>query len=266
MPFPSENNQWRRTSFEDVLLLWNSQPYAANSPEPRDLQVIQPLNEAWLLASPLVGMLLDLRGLKISHVTRNSNDLLGFSSDLLVREGMRFYSERIDPTDRDRAMLVFKESYQHYNTITPALRKHHRFSLTYRFRHGTTGEPMWVLHQSIPAYIDANGALVYSLHLLTDITPYKTDATAHGRFYVPTSSQGLQMLRIPSEEQLTRVLTKREKEIIRMLMEGMSSKDIAQTLGISANTVNNHRKRLLGKTGCNNSMELVRYAMENGLV
>ncbi len=265
MPFPAEN-PWRRTSLDDVLLLWNSQQYSADLQEGADLQVARSLNEAWMPASPIVGLLMDLRGLRINIATRNSVDVLGFGNDLLLREGFRFLVDRIEPADRDRALLVFKEAYQHYHTITPSLRKYHRFSLVYRFRHGATGTPVWIMHQSIPALIDTSGALVYTLNLLTDITAYKTDASSQGRFYVPTSNQGLKEIRIPTEEQLLRVLTKREKQIIRMLMEGMSSKQIAEALGISANTVNNHRKRLLGKTGCNNSMELVRYAMENGLV
>lgn len=265
MPFPAET-PWRRTSMDDVLLLWNSQQFSPELHEPGELQVTRSLNEAWLPASPIVGMLMDMRGMRIQLATRNSVDVLGFGNDLIAREGFRFLVERIEPADRDRALLVYKEAYQHYHTITPSLRKYHRFSLAYRFRHGASGTPIWLLHQSIPALIDPSGALVYTLNLLTDISAYKPDSSSQGRFYVPTSNQGLKEIRIPTEEQLMRVLTKREKQIIRMLMEGMSSKQIAQSLGISANTVNNHRKRLLGKTGCNNSMELVRYAMENGLV
>jgi DNA-binding CsgD family transcriptional regulator len=266
MPFPAETTAWRRTSLDDVGLLWSSQPYSSAIPDAAELQVARSMNEAWLPASPILALLLDLRTLTVAQCTRNSAEVLGFGHDLLMREGFRFYIDRVDTADRDRALLVYKEAYQHYHTITPSLRKYHRFSLCYRFRHGATGAPIWLLHQSIPALIDTTGSLVFTLNLITDITPFKADSTAGGRFYVPTSSQGLQEIRIPTDEQLTRVLTKREKQIIKMLMEGMSSKQIAQSLTISANTVNNHRKRLLGKTGCNNSMELVRYAMENGLV
>ena len=52
-------------------------------------------------------------------------------------------------------------------------------------------------------------------------------------------------------------LTKREKEILLCIAEGLSSKQIAEKLFISENTVSNHRKNMLAKTGAKSSAELV---------
>ena len=54
------------------------------------------------------------------------------------------------------------------------------------------------------------------------------------------------------------VLTPRENEILVCISEGLSSKQIAGKLFISENTVANHRKNMLLKTGAKNSSELVR--------
>ena len=53
-------------------------------------------------------------------------------------------------------------------------------------------------------------------------------------------------------------LTKREEEILSCIAEGLSSKQIAGRLFISENTVANHRKNMLLKTGAKSSAELVR--------
>jgi DNA-binding CsgD family transcriptional regulator len=53
-------------------------------------------------------------------------------------------------------------------------------------------------------------------------------------------------------------LTHREKEIFYCIADGLSSKQIAGKLAISENTVANHRKNMLLKTGAQNSIELVR--------
>ncbi|MBK6904973.1 MAG: response regulator transcription factor [Saprospirales bacterium] len=49
----------------------------------------------------------------------------------------------------------------------------------------------------------------------------------------------------------------REMELVRSLSEGLSSKQAADRLGITKNTVDTHRRNLLRKTGCNNSLQLV---------
>ena len=53
------------------------------------------------------------------------------------------------------------------------------------------------------------------------------------------------------------VFTQREKEILVLIAQGMSSKQIAGKLSISQNTVSNHRKNMLDKAGAKSSAELV---------
>lgn len=61
-------------------------------------------------------------------------------------------------------------------------------------------------------------------------------------------------------------LTKREIQILRMVKEGLLSKEISSKLNISLNTVNTHRQRVLEKLGANNSMEAVIFASKFGLL
>ena len=61
-------------------------------------------------------------------------------------------------------------------------------------------------------------------------------------------------------------LTKREKEIIRLLCAEKNSQDIADALFISVYTVNTHRKNILHKLGIKNTAGLVKFASDNGLV
>ncbi|MDF9798147.1 DNA-binding NarL/FixJ family response regulator [Catalinimonas alkaloidigena] len=58
-------------------------------------------------------------------------------------------------------------------------------------------------------------------------------------------------------------LTRREKEILSAVVEGKSNHDIADLYGISKRTAENHRSRILKKTGARSFMELARVVMEN---
>jgi DNA-binding NarL/FixJ family response regulator len=64
----------------------------------------------------------------------------------------------------------------------------------------------------------------------------------------------------------TTVLTSREDEVVKLIAEGHSSKEIAQRLTISIKTVERHRSNILEKLGMRDRTELTRYAIRVGLV
>ena len=61
-------------------------------------------------------------------------------------------------------------------------------------------------------------------------------------------------------------LTKREKEILQLVVDGHTSKEMADTLGLSHRTVDHHRSNLLRKFRLKNSVDLVNFAVKNGFV
>jgi DNA-binding NarL/FixJ family response regulator len=61
-------------------------------------------------------------------------------------------------------------------------------------------------------------------------------------------------------------LTPREQEVMRLLAEGLSRKEIAEKLFISPKTVENHRTNIMNKLDLHNSMDLVRFAARLGLI
>jgi len=64
----------------------------------------------------------------------------------------------------------------------------------------------------------------------------------------------------------TDLLTPRELEVTKLIAEGLTSDEIAETLVIAKNTVNRHRDNILEKLGMRNRVELTRYAIKRGLV
>jgi DNA-binding NarL/FixJ family response regulator len=61
-------------------------------------------------------------------------------------------------------------------------------------------------------------------------------------------------------------LTSREQEVMRLLAEGISKKEIAKMLFISIKTVENHRTNIMKKLGFHTTMDLIRYAAKLGLI
>jgi DNA-binding NarL/FixJ family response regulator len=87
---------------------------------------------------------------------------------------------------------------------------------------------------------------------------YPTAASALVRDYLERASRG--------EDAPTDPLTLRELEVTKLIAEGLTSDEVAETLSISKNTVNRHRDNILEKLGMRNRVELTRYAIKRGLV
>jgi DNA-binding CsgD family transcriptional regulator len=60
-------------------------------------------------------------------------------------------------------------------------------------------------------------------------------------------------------------LTDREKDVLKLIVQEMTSQEIADRLSISFHTVESHRKNLISKLPVKNIAGLVKYALENGL-
>ncbi|MDR3388310.1 MAG: response regulator transcription factor [Rudaea sp.] len=61
-------------------------------------------------------------------------------------------------------------------------------------------------------------------------------------------------------------LSSREREVLHLMVDGLTTKEISRRLEITVKTAENHRGRVLAKLGMRNSAELVRYAMRKRLV
>jgi DNA-binding NarL/FixJ family response regulator len=115
-------------------------------------------------------------------------------------------------------------------------------------------------------YVVKESAVAKLLHAL--------DLVAQGEYFLDNSVSREVVQRLAAEtvpgppvnDQAYAALTPREQEVLRLVAEGHSLKAIAQRLGISQKTVENHRANVMAKLNLHNAVDLVRYAARLGLV
>jgi DNA-binding NarL/FixJ family response regulator len=73
-------------------------------------------------------------------------------------------------------------------------------------------------------------------------------------------------LRKPDIENKTPIITRREKEVLELIADGMTNNEIAQKLFISSTTVDTHRKNLLAKFESKNIASLIKSAMQMNMI
>ena len=116
-----------------------------------------------------------------------------------------------------------------------------------------------------------NGAAAY---LLKDAAPMELDqalkAVLRGEIYLsPAVSKGVMsdyVQRLRGDAPMPELLTPRQREILKLIAEGKSTKEIARILDISIKTVDTHRSQLMKQLDVHEVASLVRHAMRMGLV
>lgn len=110
---------------------------------------------------------------------------------------------------------------------------------------------------------DSDRDLVLAVEALANHKPFFTPhATELMLTNLGTNSNSF----VSGGETLKDRLTTREREIIRLISDGNSSKEVATTLGISVKTADTHRANIMRKLQVHTVSELVRYALRNQIV
>lgn len=129
------------------------------------------------------------------------------------------------------------------------------------------------MHRSDEYFFEAlkAGASGYVLKAAdTDELVNAVRVVGHGEvFLYPSMAKKLlndYLRRLDASHKIETLLSDREKEIMQLLVEGYSNKEIAAKLVVSLSTVHTHRSNLMHKLGLSSQHELIQYAREHGLM
>ena len=92
------------------------------------------------------------------------------------------------------------------------------------------------------------------------------DVMAGGIYLSPGISQAIVNAYLSRHELSSHPLTVREREVLRLVAEGKTTREVGQALGISTKTAESHRMRIMAKLDIHETAGLVRYAIRQGLI
>ena len=169
------------------------------------------------------------------------------------------------PTFTGGAMAAI---FKFLKTIPPEEHNEYVFSLNYKVV-DKVGKMVNILQRFSIFTSSVTGLPLVSYGNCTDITYFKTDNVIvlvierlRKGDIQPTLIDKQQFYPDPAAN----VFTRREKEILLWLCEGLSTKQIAAKLNISENTMNNHRKNMMTKCNVKNVAELIKYAIRTNSI
>jgi DNA-binding CsgD family transcriptional regulator len=185
-------------------------------------------------------------------------DFLGYKPEEFTSELIHSY---FHPHDKEIVLRIIQASVDY--AVANNLNLSGNVYLTYRIKK-KNGEYIKVLRQSNVFETDKKGKIISNISVLTDISYMNTSNCVEWKFDVDGLDQ--EAFKKYVGHQYEDFFSQRELEIIHEINNGLSSEEIGELLFISKHTVDTHRRNILKKVGCKNSIELITFCRQIGLV
>lgn len=195
-------------------------------------------------------------------VSKEVQHMLGYSPEEM---DVPFFLGKIHPEDQPWFVSFETKVQQFFVTLTTGQVPNYKVRYDYRVQK-KDGSYIRILQQVVTIQFDDHGLLrTFGVH--TDITHLKPEGMPLLSFIGMNGEPSY--INVEVEKAMlpeANPLTQRERQVLSLLIEGRSSKQISNLLFISQHTVLTHRKNMLAKTGCHNTASLVSHAIQKGLI
>ncbi len=182
----------------------------------------------------------------------------------LLKQDFDFHALHFHPDDKNLfCFQAFPDILRFIDFIPDEELPNYRLSFNHRYIH-KDGNVTQFLHEGVLTFPDSRSLPVLNLNVFTNMGDMKTDETMILTIFRYSSDLGYQKVftKVYSETSNS-LLSQREKEIIKLCLEGLSSKMIAAKLNLSIHTVKNHKRNCMEKTMTHNIAELIHLCNTN---
>jgi DNA-binding CsgD family transcriptional regulator len=204
----------------------------------------------------------DISKRQVVFYSANFGRLLGYSPADYEKTGMNFFIDKIHPEDIIRGASLGVSIMKLFNSFPVAEKLDYKMIQEYRMLN-SDNKYVRLIEQYQMIELDANGQ-IWLMMGVVDVSPNQEDMNEMKCQLMNFKTGQFVPFEPPQQPQVD--LTKREVEILRLVKEGLLSKEISNRLSISLHTVNTHRQRLLAKLGANNSVEALMFATKFRLI
>ncbi|MCX7549845.1 LuxR C-terminal-related transcriptional regulator [Xanthomarina sp. F2636L] len=214
--------------------------------------------DAYLPYSSTFFCITNTQNLTFEFISRNMTSCIGLDKDLLLKEGMRDFWNRIHPEDIELWLKALNDLMLFTLAEIPInQRKHMNYTWNYRLKNAS-GSYVNIVQNTTPLEFDADMKPIIGLaHYTVLDAKIKMPITATAKLLNENNEYETKYFNNFSQKLLTNGLSNRERDVIRLLTINKSSKEIAENLNISPNTVDTHRRNILKKLHISSTGELV---------
>ena len=208
-------------------------------------------------------LIFNLSFLDLEYVSQDVTNLLGYSPNEF---NMALFMEIMHPDDRPWCLAFEKKTLEFLLNLPVSKLVKYKVRYDVRLK-DIKGEYKRILHQSAVVDHDSDGKIIRTFCVHTDITHFKTEGLPKLSFIGMDGEKSYIDLDVEQPIKTSNeFLSKREKEILLHIIEGKASKEIADILCITLQTVESHRKNMINRNNLKNTAELIAVSIRRGWV
>jgi DNA-binding CsgD family transcriptional regulator len=246
------------TRYSEVFAAWKEQEFIPDLDKKEILENIKNISQKIGMKEGLILACFDYRDLSLPFFTDNLEDIIGYPLDFFRKNGIEAVLTIIHEADRAEVYRFQNIVLNIFKSLQPEEKETFEWSYTVRWKHHSTNQVKWFYTRAKPFYMDSKGNLVFDLHLIVHLVNPPVNKEFDWS-YSYTKLNGEKVVVSKNEPaKKNGVLTKKEKEIANLLLDGLNSQEIAEKLFISKYTVLTHRKKLLKKLNAKNTAEMMK--------
>jgi len=198
------------------------------------------------------------QNLSFEYISKNMKPCLGIDPELLKEQGMRFFWGRIHPADTELWLKALSELMDFtLNEISVDDRKRMSYTWNYRIKNAKD-EYVNIIQNTTPLEFDNDNKPIIGLaHYTVFNSNIKMDVCASAKLLNNNNEYETKYYNNYSQKLLSNNISNRERDVIRLLIQNKSSKEIGEKLFISSNTVDTHRRNILKKLNISSTGELI---------
>lgn len=198
---------------------------------------------------------------KIVHCSRSVQPILGIPASQIFNRGWEAFFERIHPDDQKLLTKKLQPDLRRQlKHLSPEEQLKCSFNYTFRIRNGDNRYTLVALENQLVQVSDRKSSWIY-MSVLKNISPYGLTDEMLLTITRKSADCGWETLFEKRYPMRARGLTVRESQVMHLIGKGLSSREIAEKLFLSPETVRCHRKNLMRKMRCKTSAELVSQAL-----
>ncbi|QRM90728.1 PAS domain-containing protein [Lacinutrix sp. WUR7] len=196
--------------------------------------------------------------LTFEYISKNFNSCLGLDTNDLKAKGMRYFWSRIHPEDIDIWLSALNSLMEFTIGEIPAdKRQHANYTWNYRLKNAK-GDYVNIVQNTTPLAFDSDMKPIIGLAHYTVLDPsIKMQITASAKLLNYQNEYETIYFNNHSQKFLEGGISKRERDVVRLLVQNHTSKQISEKLNISSHTVDTHRRNILKKLNISSTGELI---------
>ena len=213
--------------------------------------------DAYLPYSSTFFCITNTQDLTFEYISKNMFSCIGIDREELNEKGMEYLWSRMHPDDIERWLIAMKELMGFtLAEVSEDDRVKMCYTWNYRLKHANVTY-VNIIQNTTPIEFDEFKKPIIGLAHYTVIGSHlNMDVCASAKFLNEKNEYETLYFNNFSQKLLSSGLTNRQRDIIRLLVLNNSSKDIAEKLFISSNTVDTHRRNILKKLNISSTGEL----------